>query len=141
MVSIDSSIYIQIANFLVLILILNIVLFKPIRNILRQRREKVTGIEQNINTLSSQAGQQDQAYKEGIREIRVKGQKEKEALIQSASEEERQIITRITEQAQTEMADVKAKISEETHKVRQALQTQVDSFAEAITQKILGRAV
>jgi F-type H+-transporting ATPase subunit b len=45
MVSVDGSIVVQIVNFLVLIWILNMVLYKPIRKILLDRKEKMTGLQ------------------------------------------------------------------------------------------------
>jgi F-type H+-transporting ATPase subunit b len=141
MVSVDGSIIIQIVNFLVLIFILNMVLYKPIRKILRERKEKISGLEQTIGNLTGDAQEQDKAYGVGIREARAKGQKEKEALMQTAANEEREIISKINQKAQAELAEIKTKITEDTEAVRTALKKDVDSFAGAITQKILGRAV
>ena len=50
MVSIDGSLIIQIVNFIFLIWILNVVLYKPIRKVLIQRKEKIAGLEQKIDT-------------------------------------------------------------------------------------------
>ena len=45
MVSVDGSIVVQIVNFLLLIWILNMVLYKPIRKILLERKEKIAGLQ------------------------------------------------------------------------------------------------
>lgn len=141
MVSVDWSIALQIVNFLVLIFLMNMVLYKPIRKILRERKEKISGLEQSIESLDGNAQEQDKAYGSGIKAARAKGQKEKEALMQTATDEEREIIDKINAKAQAELAEIKAKITEDTEAVRTALKDEVDNFADAITQKILGRAV
>lgn len=141
MVSLDQSIIIQIVNFLVLIWVLNMVLYKPIRNILSQRKEKVSGLEQNIATLSQEADTQDKAYGTGLRDARSQGKKEKDAMMEAAAAEEKAVLEKINEQAQAELAEVKSKIAKDAEQVKSALQNQVDDFAGAITQKILGRAV
>lgn len=141
MVSIDGSVIIQIVNFLVLIFILNVVCYKPIRKILQDRRQKVDGLEGSIDTLSEGAVEKDKAYSDGLRAARAAGQKEKEAMMDAASAEEKALITKITEEAQAELGEIKAKIASETDTVRAALQKEVDTFAGAITEKILGRAV
>ena len=46
MIKIDYSLIIQIINFLFLIWVLNSLVFRPIRNILTQRRDKIDGMEQ-----------------------------------------------------------------------------------------------
>lgn len=141
MVSLDQSIIFQIGNFLILIWVLNMVLYKPIRSILSQRKEKVSGLEQNIATLSEEAAEQDSAYEFGIRDARNKGKKEKDAMMERAAAEEKNVLEKINLQAQEDLAAVKKKIAQDAEQVRSALQSQVDDFAAAITQKILGRAV
>jgi F-type H+-transporting ATPase subunit b len=141
MVSIDGSVIIQIVNFLVLIFILNLVCYKPIRKILMDRKSKVDGLEGSIETLSEDAVEKDKAYSDGLRGARAKGQKQKEAMMDAASTEEKALITKITEGAQAELSEIKAKIASETDTVRAALEEEVDTFAGAITEKILGRAI
>lgn len=141
MVSIDGSVIIQIVNFLVLIFIMNLVCYKPIRKILLDRKSKVDGLEGSIDTLSGDAVEKDKAYSDGLRAARAKGQKEKEAMMDVASAEEKALIAKITEDAQAELGEIKAKIASETDTVRAALQKEVDTFAGAITEKILGRAI
>ena len=139
MVSIDWTLAVQIVNFLVLIFILNTILYKPIRAILLQRKAKIESLESGIHTATTEAASKDQAFADGIKQARAKGQKEKEDLLQNATDEERAIIARINTKAQEDLAAVKAKIAQDTHAVKVALEKEVDTFANAITQKILGR--
>ena len=140
MVNIDWTVAVQIVNFLAIIFILNIVLYKPIRGILLQRKAKIEGLQDSISTTTQEAEAKDQAFADGIKEARIKGQKEKEALLQAASDEERAIISKINAKAQEDLAEVKAKIVQDTDAVKAALAKDVDAFADAITLKILGRA-
>ncbi|MBI5063708.1 MAG: ATP synthase F0 subunit B [Desulfatitalea sp.] len=139
MVEINGTILIQIANFLVLIFILNIVLYKPIRSILRQRKEKMQGLENSAQSTAQQAEERNQAYTDGLKEARLKGQKEKEVLMKAATEEEQAMVAKINAKAQQDLATVKDKIAKDTDAVRNALEKEIDAFAGAITQKILGR--
>ena len=140
MVEINGTFLIHIANFLVLIFFLNIVLFKPIRSILRQRKEKMQGIEAIVQSTGQHADERNQAYSDGIKEARAKGQKEKEAHMKAALDEEQAIVAQINAKAQQELAAVKASIAKDADAVRDALAKEIDAFAGAITQKILGRA-
>ncbi len=141
MVSISLPILLlQIANFLVLLFVLNLVLYKPIRGILKQRKEKFQGLQESVAATGRQAEEQDKAFTEGIRLARAKGQKEKETLVQAASDEENAIVAKINAKAKEDLAEVKAKIKKEMDTVKNALEKEVDAFANAITEKILGRA-
>jgi F-type H+-transporting ATPase subunit b len=140
MVSVDGSIVLQIANFLLLIWILNMVLYKPIRKILLERKEKMVGMQSDIDGSAQQVQSKEDAYADGVRQARVAGQKEKETLMQAAAEEEKAIIGKINESAQAELKDVREKITQEMGTVKVALEKEIDAFANAIGQKILGRA-
>ena len=137
----DWTVFIQIINFLLILWILNRILYRPIRNILRQRKEKMDGLELSIQTYNDDAEEKDKAFASGIKEARAKGLNEKEALLQDAAEEEKKIIAKVNEKAQAELADIRQKISQEAQSAKAALQTKVEEFAGDICQKILGRTV
>ena len=141
MIKIDTSVIVQMVNFIFLILVLNMVLFKPVRKILRQRKEKVDGLEENIESFQKDAQEKDASYLSGIKEARLRGLEEKEKLLQSAADEEKRIIARINEKAQADLEAVRKKVAEDAEKVSTALKGEIDSFAQAIKEKILGRAV
>ena len=137
----DWSVGIQIVNFLLIIWILNLILYRPIRSILRQRKEKIEGLEISIATYNKDAKEKDEAFASGIKEARAKGLKEKEALLQAGVEEEKEIIAQVNEKAQAELSEMRKKIAREAQTVKVALQEKVDEFADDICQKILGRTI
>ncbi len=140
MVSVNGSLIIQIINFLFLFFVLNMVLFKPVRKILLERKEKIAGLEGGIERLSSEALSKDRAYKDGLKAARKKGLRQKEDFVKQASKEEKEIIEKINKQAQDKLAEIKDKVVKESEKARIALEKEVDLFAGAIAEKILGRA-
>jgi F-type H+-transporting ATPase subunit b len=140
MVEINWTVFVQIANFLILLFALNIVLFKPIRRILNQRKAKMAALRDSADATDRHVEEKGQAFTDGIKEARLQGQKQKEAMLKAATDEEKEIVARINAKAQEDMAIVKARIEKDTEAVRSALEKEVDIFAGAITQKILGRA-
>jgi F-type H+-transporting ATPase subunit b len=141
MVSLNGTVVIQIINFLFLIWALNAVLYKPIRRILAQRNEKIAGLENGIDQSESKAHEKDLALKSGIKKARENGLKEKEALENQAREEEAKIIEKINEKARKDLAEIRERIAKEANDARQSLFKEVDSFAEDISRRILGRAI
>ncbi len=140
MVSVDGSLFIQIVNFLFLLYALNLVLFKPVRKILLERKEKIDSLAKGVETLSSKASDKDNAYKEGLKSARTEGLKKKETFVEQASQEEKEILERINKKAQANLAAIRTQVAEETAKARLALEKEVEAFAKAIGEKILGRA-
>jgi F-type H+-transporting ATPase subunit b len=141
MISVDVSLFIQIANFLFLIWVLNIILYRPIRGIIRQRKEKFEKLEQGITSSHQDAEEKKASFALGIKEARARGMKEKEAMVEAAQEEEKKILDKLNRKAQADLAQMREKVSQEAETVRKTLEKEVDSFAEAISYKILGRAV
>jgi len=141
MIQIDGSVAIQIINFLFLIWALNTVLYKPIRNIIRKRKEKIDGLAHSIETFEKEAVEKDAAFSSGIKEARNKGMKEKDAMLAEAAAKEKEIIERINQRAREELAALRGKIEKDAQAVRASLEKEVDAYAAAIAQKILGRSV
>jgi F-type H+-transporting ATPase subunit b len=139
MIKVDVSVFMQIVNFLFLIWALNLVLYKPIRKVLLERKEKVEGLEKGIENLNKNAQEKEEAFAAGIKDARSKGQIEKELLLSAAQNEEKQLLEKINKKAQDDLAQMRDKIAKEAENVRTSLQNEVDVFANAIGQKILGR--
>jgi F-type H+-transporting ATPase subunit b len=137
----DWSIIIQIVNFLFTIWVLNVLLYKPIRKILSQRKEKVDGLELRIETSNNDVREKDEAFAAGIKNARTKGFQEKNTLLQQAADEEKSIIADINRKAQAELKQIREQIKNDAEVARESLQSEIDGFANQISQKILGRAV
>ena len=65
---------------------------------------------------------------------------EKDALMQTATDEEKMIIEKINQKAQADLAEVREKVAKDAESVRASLQEELDDIAIAISHKILGRA-
>jgi len=124
----DGSLLIQIVNFIFLIFILNI-------------KEKIAGLEEGIEAFERDAIEKEDAFALGIKDARANGLKEKEVLLTAAAEEEKKIIEKINKKAQADLAVVKEKIVKDAEVAKTSLLKEIDGFANAIGEKILGRAV
>ncbi|OGR44481.1 MAG: ATPase [Desulfobacula sp. RIFOXYB2_FULL_45_6] len=136
----DISLVYQMINFLVLLFVLNLVLYKPIRNVLLERKAKIEGMQNGAEKAQSDLVAGEDAYNNGLKQARSKGLKSKEAFIEEASKEEKEIIDRINKKAQANFADIKKQVAQETEQARKALEAEVEVYAKAIGEKILGRA-
>jgi len=127
-------------NFLILLFVLNLVLYKPIRNVLLERKAKIEGMQEGAQKASNDLVAGEDAYKDGLKQARSKGLKEKEAFIEAASQEEKEIIDKINKKAQANLAEIKKQVADETEQARKLLENEVEAYAKAIGEKILGRA-
>jgi F-type H+-transporting ATPase subunit b len=139
MIDIDWTLYAQIINFLLLVFLLNVVLFRPIRNALRDRQAKLLAQEAEINLLTDQGRSLEDEIKEELAAARRAGAGAREALKQEGAQAEATLLEEVKRQVEMEWATVEKKIKADMAKARKSLQTQTQSFAQLLATKILGR--
>jgi len=139
MIDIDWTLYAQIINFLLLVFLLNVVLFRPIRKALRDRQAKLLAQEAEINVLTDQGRSLEDEIKEELAAARRDGAGARETLKQEGAQAEVTLLEEVKRQVELEWATVEKKIKADMAKARKSLQTQTQSFAQLLATKILGR--
>ena len=139
MIEINWTLPAQIINFLLLVFLLNVVLFRPIRNALRERQAKVLAQEAEINLLTDQGRSLEDEILEELAAARRAGAGARETLKQEGAQAEATLLEEVKRQAELEWATVEKKIKADMAKARKSLQTQTQSFAQLLATKILGR--
>ena len=139
MIEINWTLYAQIINFLLLVFLLNVVLFRPIRNALRDRQAKLLAQEAEINLRTDQGRSQEDEIKEELAAARRAGAGARETLKQEGAQAEATLLDEVKRQVEVEWATVEKKIKADMAKARKSLQTQAQSFAQLLATKILGR--
>jgi F-type H+-transporting ATPase subunit b len=89
MLEIDYTLFIQIANFLFLLFVLNIILYRPIRGILNRRKEEMTSTEDQAVEWSQKADKFSEELKENTSKTRQEGLIKKEDLKNEGLQDER----------------------------------------------------
>jgi F-type H+-transporting ATPase subunit b len=143
MVSIDinASLFWQIANFLVLLLVLNYLLYKPIRGILRQRAEKVAQLSSDITSSQEGVKARQKEMEVELAEARADGAASRDEMKAEGHLKEREIIEAATKEMEAAVAKVREQITAEIGQAREQLKGQVQSFGVELAQKILGRTI
>jgi F-type H+-transporting ATPase subunit b len=139
MIDIDWTVFAQIINFLVLVFLLNMVLFRPIRNALKERQAKLAAQAADINLLESQGQGLASEIKDKLAAARKEGAGAREALKQEGAAAEASLLEEAKREADLEWAQVEKKIKDDMARARKALEAQVQSFAQLLASKILGR--
>jgi F-type H+-transporting ATPase subunit b len=141
MLNIDGTLILQIANFLVLLLILNMILFKPIRKILSQREEEMNSRRKTIDNYQGRVEQSEKDIEEGKVRARKEGYAAKETLKSQGLEEEKGILREAGAAVEQKLDGAKKEIEAKVSAAREALEGQIASFSEELAQKILGRSI
>jgi F-type H+-transporting ATPase subunit b len=139
MIDIDWTLYAQLINFLLLVFLLNVVLFRPIRKSIRDRQARLLAQEADINLLADQGQSLEDEIKEKLAAARREGAGARENLKQEGAQAEASLLEEVKRQAEAEWATVEKKIKSDMAKARASLQKQAQSFAHLLATKILGR--
>ena len=139
MIDIDWTLFAQIINFLLLVFLLNVVLFRPIRNALKDRQAKLLAQEAQITVLTDKGRSLEDEILEELAAARRAGAGARETLKQEGAQAEATMLDEVKRQVEKEWATVEKKIKADMAKARASLQTQAQSFAQLLATKILGR--
>ncbi len=141
MLNIDGTLIIQIVNFLILLLILNFILFRPIRRVLARRADEMNSRQKTIDDYQEQAEKNEKGIEEGVVQARKEGYIEKEALKTQGLEGEREILQEAGGGVEQKLNAAKKEIESKIAVAREALEGQIASFSDELAQKILGRSI
>jgi F-type H+-transporting ATPase subunit b len=141
MIDIDWTLFMQIANFLLLVFLLNMVLFRPIRGTLKERQNLFSGLQSDVSSLTETEQGVRQDIQSELLAARKSGINKRDMLKQEGSAMEAGMMEKAKTEADDEMARMAAKIKSDVAAAREALSPQAQSFALDLAAKILGREV
>jgi len=141
MIQLDWTLFAQIGNFLVLLILLNLVLFRPIRRALKERQTRLAAGAAEADGIHAQAQGVINKVQEGLAAARRDGLGQKEKLRQEGAQGEASLLEQVKAEVDAQWAQVEKKIKEDMGKARKALKDQAKSFAQTMASKILGREI
>jgi F-type H+-transporting ATPase subunit b len=141
MLKIDSTLLIQIANFLLLLFFLNILLYRPIRKILNLRRDETNSLQKTIEDYHDRSERNERGIKEGVVQARKEGFEEKESLKGQALEEEKAILKEVGSSVEEKKEKANRELGSKIADVRKILEEQVAGFSQELAAKIMGRSI
>lgn len=141
MINLDLAFVIQLINFLVLVLVLNVFLFKPIRKVLSERQGEISAAKLRAEGVDRDVQDKMAQYEAKLREVKAKASDERSALIKEAQVEETSIVDKARKEATDSLASIKSRVAKEAAEARTLLQEQSRLLSVEICEKVLGRSL
>lgn len=139
MFDLDLSLVYQIISYIVLLFVLNRFLYKPIQNILRERKERTDGALKDASQLVQDVADGLVSYDMKIKEAVVKGTEEKNKLRKEAEEQGKAVIERAGEKNAEEFAVLRRTLADGKRSALAALRTDATAISREIAEKLLDR--
>ncbi len=138
MIDLDITIVIQLVNFLITIVVLNFLLIKPVRDQISARQTILSTHTSEIEAFTKKASTKLSQYEASLKEARVSASVAREAIKAEGHGQEQQIISKSQAEVQEFLQSSREQIAVQANTAKQALLSQVDSFASKAVHKILG---
>jgi len=140
-INLDIAFVIQLVNFLVLVLLLNVFLYKPIRKQLADRSALISGAKEKSASVDREVQENLASYEARMREIRGSAADERGALKKEALLQEAAILEKARVESGEKLAGIKARVAKEADEARSFLKQSAESLSADICVKILGRSL
>jgi len=141
MISIDVTMLMHMINMVVLMLVLNTILYKPVLGILEKRAQKIESLNGDVAQFEQNARQRQAELDKKMREASNKAKKALDgarAQAQAVGAEKLAVIRKETDgEKAKQLADLKVQVEA----ARKDLQLNTAGFAQAMAAKILGRSL
>ena len=141
MVSLDYSLGIQIINFLLLIFILNLLLYKPILGLIEKRKKQFEESETEIKRLQTTVEEKMTAYEEKLRQAKTAAIEQKNEIIRQGAEEARSVTDAVRAEIPGMMERFQTKMAVEIDAANKILADHSGQLSVEIAEKILGRSI
>ena len=141
MVEINLTLFIQIINFLVLIFILNLLLYKPILKILDSRREQVQKSEDEVKDLNLTIEKRMAEYEATIQKAKLEAMGQRNDILQDGAKISKEILDGARGEISGLMDEFQKKMNAEMEQARQILHQRSKGISMEIAEKVLGRSL
>ncbi len=136
----DKTLFIQAANFLLTIFVLNVLLIKPIREIIKKRKGLMADQLDKIESFNADAEAKVTDYEAQLAAARKEANDIRSAKKDEGAAEEHKLMSAAGAEASSTIQAARAEIKAEVKTAMDQLTKDADKFAEAATGKILGQA-
>lgn len=141
MINLDVTFIFQIVNFLVLMLVLNQFLYKPIRKVLADRQTEIGGAKKRAADVDADVQEKVALYEARLREVKQRAHDDRSAMIKEAQAEETATLEKARKEASDTLGAIKSKVAQEAADAKNLLREQARSLSMEICEKVLGRSL
>ena len=140
MIDLNATFFVQFVNFLLILILLNVVLIGPIRRILKKRATLVASQMEGIESFTSAAAAKLSDYEKALDLARQQATAGRMELKAEGLVKEKEMLDAAGAEAVQTVQSAKAEIAAQSEVARKTLATGVSGLAQKAVSKVLGAA-
>lgn len=141
MIELNVAFFVQVVNFGILVLVLNIFLYKPIRKVLADRRQVVDGAREKAAAVDLEVEEKMAQYELRLRDAKAVAAERRAESIKQAQAEETSVLEKARAEATASLGTIRDRVAKEAAEARVLLKQQAEVLSVDISEKILGRSL
>ena len=141
LISVDRSLIVQVVNFLILLVILQRLLYKPFLAKMEERTATIKRSLEEAQAARAAAAQQQEENETRLRAAYAEAAAVRDQALKEAAEESRRHIEAAQGQARKMVEDTKAQLEGEVRRAREELRREVSDLAVAVAEKLVRRSL
>lgn len=138
MLDINMWFFVLALNFLALLFILNIILFKPLLKIFKEREDTVKGSLDAAKNMGNRREESIARLNKELVEARNKAKDVFEALKAEGLQNQKEVLSKAEAEASQILEKAKADLRAEAERARTTLRAEVEKFSDEIVRKLVG---
>ena len=140
MIDFNYTILIQFANILIVLILLNAFLFKPVLKALNKRDTAISSLSGKSQDIKQDLSNLEKSYDEKIKERRRPILESKDALLSNAHKDSMHVIEKTRADLTDELTRLKGEIEKDSKKVYDSMKIEVEKLSADVARKILKRS-
>ncbi|UTF50172.1 ATP synthase F0 subunit B [Desulfomicrobium sp. ZS1] len=140
MIDLDYTFFVQLVNFLVILTVLNLILYRPIRGIIKKRAEVMSQKLGTIEDFAAKAEAKLESYKIALSGARVEAQQLRVTLKAEGVAVESSVLAVAGAEAADKVAAARKEIDGQKQTALKALREEVSTYAKNVADKVLSKA-
>jgi len=141
MIDINSSLFLQLINFIVLLIALHFILFKPVQQVMAERQQGISSAFGDAKAAQDRVQSLLDQYNASLAEAKQKAAVSYNSQYQQGLDAQRDMISAERSKAGELLDKARAEIATASSTARTELKKEAERLSQEITSKLLGRAV
>jgi F-type H+-transporting ATPase subunit b len=140
MIDLNYTFFVQLVNFLIILTVLNLILFRPIRGIIKKRAEVMSEKLGSIEDFAAKAEAKLESYKAALTGARVEAQQMRVSLKAEGVAVESSVLAEAGAEAAEKVAAARKEIDGQKQAALKVLRAEISTYAKDVASKVLVKA-
>jgi len=141
LISINETMLVQLASFLIFLFIINRIMFRPLRKTMTEREEYIDALKAEIVKADQSLDDMKQRIKDSETAVRQEAFRMRESLMEEASATAEEIFGKARVEIDSQRAEAERYVEGQMTKAQQHLEAESRTLAASIMEKVLGRSI